>query len=78
LYILPSRSIPRRRRAGRLCFAHQLLAGHPPGNPQPDPQRSPYFLSSHSDMMVAAEVFPPLFGLLSHMPTCSRAATEVR
>jgi hypothetical protein len=29
-------------------------------------------------MIVAAEVFPPLFGLLSHMPTCYRAAMEVR
>jgi hypothetical protein len=29
-------------------------------------------------MMVAAEVFPPLSGLLSHMPACSGAAMEVR
>ncbi len=78
LYILPSSSIPRRLRSRRLRFAHQLLPGHPPGNPQPDPQPSPYFLSFHSDMIVAAEVFPPLFGLLSHMPTCYRAAMEVR
>jgi hypothetical protein len=73
LQILPTRSIPR-----RLRFAHQLLAGHPPGNPQPYPQRPPYILSFHSDMMVAAEVFPPLFARLSHMPACSGAATEVR
>ena len=69
LLSLPSLSRARCRRSSRLRSSHQLLAGHSPGNPQPNPQHSPYILGFHSVMMVAAEVFPPLFGLLSHMPT---------
>jgi hypothetical protein len=42
LYNLPSGSP-----AGRLRPARQLLAGHPPGNPKPNPQKPPYIFSFH-------------------------------
>jgi hypothetical protein len=62
-----------RRSSSRLSFASpsargHALAGHSPGNPQPDAQSTPDILRSHSVMMVSAAVAEPLFSVRLRLP----------
>jgi hypothetical protein len=59
------------------CGGH-ALAGHSPGDPQPDAQGAPYALRSHFVMMVAAPLAEPLFSAFFAIHSCSRTATAVR